>query len=161
MCRGHDPFQSIAQFVWFKAKRAGLALIDNATAPVDKVDPVRPSGVGPLHRVVKSIDQGRKFYAQFANACAGNVFAFFKISRAGKYDLILDIALHLPDVAGVRFQDVDGIELNAILVLIVELVESGNLPPEGRSSVAAEHEHHRLLRDEGGELDRAGFVLLR
>jgi hypothetical protein len=56
--------------------------------------------------------------------------------------------LHLPDVAGMRFGDVDHQERDLLSVLLVELVESGNLPPEGRSSVAAEDEHNRLaLRD--------------
>jgi hypothetical protein len=55
----------------------------------------------------------------------------------------------LPDVARMRLDDVDDQERNAVAVLIVELVESGNLPPEGRSGVAAEHKHHRLLCGEG------------
>jgi len=29
-------------------------------------------------------------------------------------------------------------------ILLVKLVEGGHLPPEGRSGVAAEDEHHRL-----------------
>ena len=43
-----------------------------------------------------------------------------------------------------RFRDVDDEETNFVLVLIVKLVESGNLPPEGRSSVAAEDEDNGL-----------------
>jgi len=44
-----------------------------------------------------------------------------------------------------RFQDVHGIEGDTITVLVVELVEGRNLPPERRSSVASEDEHNRLL----------------
>jgi hypothetical protein len=38
--------------------------------------------------------------------------------------------------------DVDNKESNLVLVLIVELVESGNLPPEGRSGVTAKDEDY-------------------
>ena len=50
------------------------------------------------------------------------------------------------------FSDVHDQEINLSLVLIVELVEGGNLPPEGRSSVAAENQHDRLARIEFGEM---------
>jgi hypothetical protein len=43
-----------------------------------------------------------------------------------------------------RFGNVDDQESNLALVLIVELVEGGNLPPEGWSSVTAENHHYRL-----------------
>jgi len=52
--------------------------------------------------------------------------------------------LHLPNIAGMRFGDVDHQESNFALILIVELVEGGNLPPERRSSVAAENHDYRL-----------------
>src|ERR1700733_16096698 len=46
-------------------------------------------------------------------------------------------------------------------VLVVELVESGNLPPEWRSGIAAKDEHHRTpLRGESGELHVRGLVEL-
>jgi hypothetical protein len=49
-----------------------------------------------------------------------------------------------------RLGDVDNQKRNLILVLLIQLVESGYLPPEGRSGVAAEDEHHGLaLRVKG------------
>jgi hypothetical protein len=50
----------------------------------------------------------------------------------------------------VGFADVDDVESDLILVLIVESVESGNLPPKGRSSIAPEDEHDRFLATQGG-----------
>jgi hypothetical protein len=44
----------------------------------------------------------------------------------------------------VRLFDVDHIECRLILVLLVQLVERGNLPAKGRSSVTAEDEYYRL-----------------
>jgi hypothetical protein len=46
-------------------------------------------------------------------------------------------------------------------VLIVKLIESGNLPPEWWSGVAAEHQNHRLLRTQGGELDLLALIQLQ
>jgi hypothetical protein len=54
----------------------------------------------------------------------------------------------------VCLDDVNNQEGNSITVLVVELVEGRNLPPEGRSGVAAEDEDYRLFCGEGGELHR-------
>ena len=47
-----------------------------------------------------------------------------------------------------RLEDVDGVERDLIFVLIVELVEGRNLPPEGRSGVAAKDEDDWLFAAE-------------
>ena len=58
-----------------------------------------------------------------------------------------------------RFHDVNRKEANLVLVLIVELVEGGNLPPKWRSGITPEDEHHWLMFcREGGELHPSGFV---
>jgi hypothetical protein len=41
-----------------------------------------------------------------------------------------------------RFRDVHDQESNLLPVLLGELVEGGNLPPERRSSVAAKDQHY-------------------
>jgi hypothetical protein len=38
-----------------------------------------------------------------------------------------------------RFQNVDNVEVYAVSVLVVQLIEGRNLPPERRSSVTAKH----------------------
>jgi hypothetical protein len=43
-----------------------------------------------------------------------------------------------------RFRDVHHQESDLVPILLVKLIESGNLPPEWRSSIAAEDEHYRL-----------------
>jgi hypothetical protein len=43
-----------------------------------------------------------------------------------------------------RFRDVHHQETDLVPILLVKLIESGNLPPEWRSSVAAEDEHYGL-----------------
>jgi hypothetical protein len=58
------------------------------------------------------------------------------------------------------FGDVDDQETRAVLVLLVELVEGGNLPPEGRSSIAAENQHNWLLLVQLGKPNASGLVKL-
>ena len=57
-----------------------------------------------------------------------------------------------------RFQNVDNQEGDFAVVVVGELVEGGNLPPEGRSSIAAEDEDDGRVSREGGELDAIGFI---
>ena len=57
----------------------------------------------------------------------------------------MDVALHLPDVGGMGFENVHGVKGDLPGVLFGELVEGRNLPPERGSSVTAEHKYYRLL----------------
>jgi hypothetical protein len=61
-----------------------------------------------------------------------------------------------------RLRDVDNEERDPISVLLVEFVESGNLPPEWRSGVTAEDENYgATLRREAGQPDRSGLAEFR
>jgi hypothetical protein len=64
----------------------------------------------------------------------------------------------LPDIAGMRLDDIDNQEGDVLVVLVIEFVESGNLPPEGRSSIAAEDQYDMLVRRQGREVNIGGLV---
>ena len=113
---------------------------------VDQVDALRPSRVSAFGLVVESIDYRRKLDAQLADAGSRDLAAFLIIFRTCEKDFVLEVALRLPDIGGMRLCDVDNQERDLLPVLIVELVERGNLPPERRSSIAAEKQHDRLRR---------------
>ena len=57
-----------------------------------------------------------------------------------------------------RLKDVDGVERDLVFVLIVELVQGRNLPPEGWSGIAAKDQHDRLFATERTELHGGRFV---
>ena len=57
-----------------------------------------------------------------------------------------------------RLKDVDGVERDLVFVLIVELVQGRNLPPERWSGVAAKDEDDRLFATERTELHVGRFV---
>ena len=117
---------------------------------VDQVDAVRPARIGLFRRIAKLVEHGWKLNPKFPYASPSDERAIFFSFRARKDNLVFDIALHLPNVAGMRFGNVNNEESNAPAILLVELIEGRNLPPEGRSSVAAENQYNRLLLIQGG-----------
>ena len=153
--------EGVLQFLGMEAKGTRLALVNEATVTIDEEEAIGPSGVGFLGCIFEAVDHGRELDAKFAYAAVGDVHAFIEAARAGKDDVVFYVALHLPDIARVSFEDVDGVKSDVITILLVELVEGRNLPPEGRSSVAAEDKHDRFLSMERRKADVAALVLRR
>jgi hypothetical protein len=144
-----------------ESERARLALVDDPAAAINQVEAVGPGRVRALGGVAEFIEQRGNLDPQLAHARTRELGAFVFAARAGKDHFVFEVALHLPDVARMRLGDVDHLERDSIAILLVELVESGNLPPEGRSGIAAKDEHHGLgLRSQRRELDLAGVVEL-
>jgi hypothetical protein len=131
--------QCFRQLLRFKSKRPGSTLVSNAALRVDQVDAIRPPRIGLFGRIAKFVEHGRKLDTEFPHASPSDEGAIFFGFRAGKNHLVFDIALHLPNVAGMRFGNVDDQESNPPAILFVEFIEGRNLPPEGRSSIAAEY----------------------
>ena len=127
---------------------------------VDEIDTIGPSGVGALGSVAELVEHSWKFDSELPHTGASDQAALLFVLGASKNDFVLDVALHLPDVARVSFENVDDQKGDAISILIEEFVKGGNLPPERRSSVAAEDEDNRLVRSKRGKLDTAAFVEL-
>jgi hypothetical protein len=127
-----------------KSKRARLAFVRDAALRVDQVHAIRPAGVDLLGRIAKLVEYGRELNSKFPHASPGDECSFFFSLRTRENNLVFDVALHLPHVAGMRFGNVNNQERDAPAILFVKLVEGRNLPPERRSSVAAEYQNHRL-----------------
>jgi hypothetical protein len=112
---------------------------------VDQIEPVRPAGIGLFRGIAEFVEHSGKLYPKFPDASSGDKCPFFFCLRTGKNNLVLDIALHLPHVAGMCFSDVHNQEGNAPSILLVKLIKGRNLPPERGSGVAAEYQNHGLL----------------
>jgi len=136
--------QRCSQLVRLKSKRPRPALVCNPALRVDQVNAVGPAGISLLRRVAEFIEHGRKLYPKLAHAGPGDEGSIILSFRAGKNNVVFDVALHLPNVAGMSFGNVNDQESDAAAILLVELIERGNLPPERRSSIAAKHQHHGL-----------------
>jgi len=160
LARLGGPTKNCFQLVRLKTKRSRCALIGNVALRVDQVNAVRPALVGLFGRVAKLVEHSRKLYAKLSHAGTGDEGSVFFRPRAGKNDVVFDIALHLPNVAGLRFRNIDDQESNTTAIRLVKLIEGGSLPPERRSSVPSEHKHHGLPLVYDRELNTLAFVYL-
>jgi hypothetical protein len=123
-----------------------FALVRDTPVGLNQVQAVRPAGVCRFGLVVEAIDQGWEFDAQPANTRTGHEGAFLLVARAAKQDFVANVALHLPHVSRVSFKDIDRVEIDLALILLRKLIQGGNLPPKGRSRVAAEDEDDGFRR---------------
>ena len=105
-----------------EAERPGTALVNNTSILVDQVDAIRPPCVLLLRAVVEGIDQRGKLNTQLPHAHAGNVLSFINALGTGENNVIANVALHLPDVTWMGFQDVHRVKLHARSVIVVQLV---------------------------------------
>src|ERR1700733_12167766 len=127
-----------------EAKRSWFAFVEQTATRSNEIHAIRPSGIGGLHVVIKSIDQRRKLDSQLSYARTGNRGALCFVTRAAEEHLVAHVGLHLPHIRGVSLKDVYGIEIDLILILPCKLVQGGNLPPKWRSGVAPEDQYYRV-----------------
>jgi hypothetical protein len=147
----YQPHQRRSQFCRLKTERTRLRLVSDPTLGVDGVKAIWPTGIDFLRGIAEFVDQCGDLDAELPYTRSRNQCALCFIFRTGKNNFVLEIALHLPNVARVRFRDIYDEKIYLVLILLVELVESGNLPPEWRSSVAAKDENDRVtLRRQAG-----------
>jgi len=149
--KGDEAFECDCDVIGPETIWPRLAFRCYPAIPVNHIEPVGPAGIGFLYGITEIIDQGRKLYPQILHAGVGYGSSFFVGIRRSEYDLLLYVNRHLPDIAGVRLLDVDHVKRHLILVTLIEFVKGGNLPPEGRSRVTAEHEHDRFPAAERGQ----------
>ena len=105
-----------------KSERARTALISHASLFINQINAIGPARVSLFRSVVETIDERGKFDAKLAHAHARHLFALSYVLWTGEDDLIANVALHLPNIAGMRFEDIDGVKLDLLPVIFVELV---------------------------------------
>ena len=119
--------------------------ICDAAIAIDDVQTIRPTGVISFGEVIEGIDDSGEVNSEFDDAELPHFAAFFVVHRLGENYVVVKIVGVLPHVAGVRFANINGIKRDAIFILFVKLIESGNLPPEWWSGVTSENEDGGLL----------------
>jgi hypothetical protein len=124
--------------VGLETEGSGFAFERDAVVRVDEIHAVGPPGVSVLGGIAEFVQDRREFDPQLPHAKTSHVRAIFLVFWASEDNLIFDVVSHLPDITCISFGDVDGQKRDAIFVLLVELIEGGNLPPKRRSSVTAE-----------------------
>ena len=141
----------------FKPKGTRFAFECDTALRVDQVNAIRPACIGVFGRIAKLIEHGGKLDPKFPNAGPGDERAIFFSFRAGKNNLVFDITLHLPDVAGMRLGDVDNQEGNG-RGTARRACGPENLPPERRSRIATEYQDHGLPLTQRRELNSLTLI---
>ena len=67
--------------------------------------------------------------------------------RLGVADALIHVGFHLPFIERMSFADIDGEEVGAVLVIVIESDEVAYLAAEGRSGVTSEHQDQRAPAD--------------
>jgi hypothetical protein len=150
-----------SQLVGLKTKGARLALVSDFASRIDQINSVGPACIGSFRRVAKFVEDGGKLNAEFSYTRTSDKCPLFFIFRATENNFIFDVALHLPNVTGMRFGDVNNQEGDAIAILLVQFVEGRSLPPEWRSGVTSEHQYNRLALVQHGKLNPFAFIQLK
>ena len=136
-----DPCDSGCQLTGVETKRPGLAFVYNMAAAIDQIDPVRPCSVCMLRRVAEFVQHRRHLNAQLPDTRCRHDAALVFTLWARKHDILSDIAMHLPNVARVRFRDVDDKECDFFSVLLIQPVKGRNLPPKRRSGITSKNQN--------------------
>jgi|SRR5580700_3381611 hypothetical protein len=142
---GNNAPKRVFHALRLETERAGIRFVAHPSIPINHVKAIRPARVGALGAIIESIDDCWKLNTEPQHAQLSHVAAFVETLRARKNDLVIEIIGILPNIAGVRLTDVNHIKRDAVAVLLVDFVESGNLPPKRRSRITAEYEDHGLF----------------
>jgi len=144
-CRARETFQNFCHLVRLKAVGPRFALISDSSFAVDDVKAVRPGRISDFSGIQQVIDYRRNLNGELGHALVRYQAALLEAPGAGHTDVVFKVIAVLPGVNRVRFHDVNHKKGHFVLVLVVEFVERGNLPAEGRSGVTAENQHHWLV----------------
>src|SRR5216683_5093828 len=110
--RCNHPRECGFQQLCLEAEGARFAFIGDTALGIDQINAVRPAGIGAFGGVAKFVEDRGELYPKFSHARPSYERTLFFTFRAGKEDLIPDVALHLPNVAGVCFGYVDNQKSN-------------------------------------------------
>jgi hypothetical protein len=143
-----DSLQSFGHTVRLEPIGAGGAFVSDPAVLSDHKKPVRPRGVGIFGGVPQIVNHGRDLDTQLGEAGACHGAAFISRLRTGHPDLVCLVVLILPGVDGMGLLDVNHVERHPVFVLVIQFIQGRNLPPERRSGVATEDEHHGLAAAE-------------
>ncbi len=134
-----------ANFLGIVLERAIAALVGNLAVFIDDVEPLRPRGVGVVGSVGHFIDTERHRILEALGEIIGNGHAVVEILglHVANVVLIFSIGFHAPLVEGMSFANVDGEEIDVILVVVIELNDVANLAAKRRSSETAKDQDQR------------------
>ncbi len=150
-----QPFAGFFRLVieWTHA----AAVRDMATL-VDDVNAFRPRGVRVVRGVAHVVDaEGQGKFESLDEIIRDN-YPLFQRFRLRIANVVLQIGFHLPFIRGMRFANVHGQKIGALLVVVVNLDDVANLAAERRSSKTPKNQHERALVSSFTDVETANAV---
>ena len=114
---------------------------------VNNVEAFRPCCVGVIGNVVHVVHGKRQGKVKTLDEVVGDGDSLHEGVRLGVADVLIHVGLHLPFIERMRLANIDGEEVGAVLVIVIERDEVAYLAAEGRSGVASEDEDQWALAD--------------
>src|SRR5271165_3135942 len=124
--------QPRTDFLGVVLERAIAALIGDAAALIDDVEPLRPGGVGVVRCIAHFINAEGDGEFEALGEIVGDGNALLKRLGLGVADIVLIffVGIHPPLVGGVGFTDVDGQKIGVVFVIVIDLYDIADLATE-------------------------------
>lgn len=128
-------------------ERAQASAIYDFSGLIDDVEAFRPCRIGVIGNVVHVVHGKGQGKMEALDEVVGDGDSLREGVRLGVADALIDVGFHLPFIEGMSFADIDGEEVGAVLVIVIERDEVAYLAAEGRSGVTSEHQDQRAPAD--------------
>ena len=126
--------------------------IHNLSFFINDVYALRPRRIRVIRNVVHVIHGEGNWEVETLDEIVSDGHALFGSMRLRVTNTLINVRLHLPFVERMRFANIHGQEIRAILVIVIEIDEVAYLAPERRSGIAAEDQNQRSLPDAIAEM---------
>src|SRR5712671_6393085 len=125
---------------------------------IDNVETFGPRGVGQVGGVIHIVDtEGQRIFLPLYKIVSDG-HALLQRFRLRVADIFFYVGFHLPFVGGMRFAYVNGQEVGAIFVIVINFDHVADVAPEGWSSVAAENYYQWLCAGAFAQMKMVGAV---
>jgi hypothetical protein len=128
-------------------ERAQASAINDFPGFVNNVEAFRPCCIGVIGNVVHVVHGKRQGKMETLDEVVGDGDSLREGMRLGVANVLIHVGLHLPFIERMSLADIDGEEIGAVLVIVIERDEVAYLAAERRSGVASEDQDQWALAD--------------
>ena len=116
-------------------ERAQASAINDFPGFVNNVEAFRPCCIGVIGNVVLVVHGKRQGKVKTLDEDLGDGHTLREGMRLGVADVLIHVGLHLPFIERMRLANIDGEEVGAVLVIVIECDEVAYLAAEGEVRV--------------------------
>ena len=134
-------FEKSGEFFRVEAIGAFAALINDFSICGQDIQAFGPAVERDVRPIIRRVQNGRNGQAQADHAGVGDFAPIRFRIRLRVQNLLFHIRLHLPAIGGMRFADVDHIEIGLRAIVMINFFQADRLTPKRGSRIAAEDQH--------------------